>query len=144
MGVSADAPYLDIVYKLASYAGEGRVKLATDKPVLPGRKQVFRNSRGVLDTGDTIARADEDLPGRPLLEQAMGDGKRLVPPTHDLDETRRYAAEQIARLPQSVRDLPEADPPYPVEISPHLMAYHEEVVRQTAARFLETRVDSVE
>ena len=44
MGVSADAPYLDIVYKLTSYAGVGRVKLATDKPVLPGRKQIFRMS----------------------------------------------------------------------------------------------------
>ena len=43
MGVSADAPFLDIVYKLTSYAGEGRVKLSANKPVLPGRKQVFRN-----------------------------------------------------------------------------------------------------
>ena len=81
MGVSADAPYLDIVYKLTSYAGEGRVKLATNKPVLPGRKQVFRMSDGDSDTGDTIARAGEDLPGRPLLEQVMRDGKRLIPPT---------------------------------------------------------------
>ena len=62
MGVSADAPYLDIVYKLTSYAGEGRVKLATSKPVLPGRKQVFRNADGDRDTGDTIGRAAEDLP----------------------------------------------------------------------------------
>lgn len=139
MGVSADAPYLDIVYKLTAYAGEGRVKLATDKPVLPGRKQIFRMSDGERDTGDTIARADEDLPGRPLLEQVMRGGKRLIPPTHHLDETRRNAAEQIARLPQSVLDLPEADPPYPVEISSKLSAYHDEVVRQTAARSLETR-----
>ncbi|MDE2718538.1 MAG: nicotinate phosphoribosyltransferase [Chloroflexota bacterium] len=138
MGVSADAPYLDIVYKLTSYAGEGRVKLATDKPVLPGRKQIFRSTDGDHDTGDTIARDGEDLPGRPLLQQAMRDGKRLVSPIRDLDETRRYAAEQIARLPDAVRNLPEADPPYPVEISPHLMAYHEEVVRQTAARSLGT------
>ena len=144
MGVSADAPYLDIVYKLTSYAGEGRVKLATDKPVLPGRKQIFRMSDGECDTGDTIARADEDLPGRPLLQQAMRDGNRLIPPTHDLDQTRRYAAEQIARLPQPVRGLPEADPPFPVEISPKLNAYHDEVVRQTTQRSLETRADSVE
>ncbi|MDE2822782.1 MAG: nicotinate phosphoribosyltransferase, partial [Chloroflexota bacterium] len=138
MGVSADAPYLDIVYKLASYAGEGRVKLAADKPVFPGRKQIFRMADGHYDTGDTIGRADEDLPGRPLLEQAMRDGKRLVSRTCDLNETRHYAAEQIARLPQSVRGLPEADPPYPVEISPKLSAYHEEVVRQTAEQSLRT------
>ena len=140
MGVSVDAPYLDIVYKLTSYAGEGRVKLAASKPVLPGRKQVFRQSDGDFDTGDTIGRADEDLPGRPLLDPVMRDGKRLIPPTADLAETRCYAAQQIARLPETVRALPEADPPYPVEISPKLSAYHQEVVRQTAARSLETRV----
>ena len=144
MGVSADAPYLDIVYKLTSYAGEGRVKLAASKPVLPGCKQIFRMSNGDNDTGDTIARAGEDLPGRPLLEQVMRDGRRLVSPTRDLGDTRRYAAEQIARLPEAVQSLPEAHPPYPVEISPELNAYHEEVVRQTTQRSLETRTDSIE
>ena len=131
MGVSADAPYLDIVYKLTSYAGEGRVKLATSKPVLPGRKQVFRQSDGDFDTGDTIARADEELPGRPLLEPVVRDGERITPPTHDLAAIRPYAAKQIARLPESVRKLPEADPLYPVHVSPKLTAYHQEVVRQT-------------
>ena len=144
MGVSADAPYLDIVYKLTSYAGDGRVKLSANKPVLPGRKQVFRVADGDRDTGDTIARADEDLPGRPLLRPVMRNGERLTPPTDDLAETRRYTAEQIARLPESVRGLPEADPPYLVEISPKLNAYHQEVIHETAARSLETRVDSVE
>ncbi len=134
MGVSADAPYLDIVYKLTSYAGEGRVKLATSKPVLPGRKQVFRMSDGDNDTGDIVGRASEDLPGRPLLQLVMQDGARLIQPTPDLDATRRYAAEQIARLPEAVRSLPEADQPYPVEISPKLTAYHQEVVRKTAAQ----------
>ncbi len=138
MGVSADAPYLDIVYKLTSYADEGRVKLATSKPVLPGSKQVFRMSDGDRDTGDVIGRADEDLPGRPLLEQVMRDGKRLTVPTHDLAESRRYAAEQIDRLPDAVRDLPESDPSYPVEISPKLTAYHREIVRKTAARSVQS------
>ena len=134
MGVSADAPYLDIVYKLTSYAGGGRVKLSANKPVLPGRKQVFRNADGDRDTGDNIARAEEDLPGRPLLETVMRDGVRTIPPTYDLSGIRRYAAEQIARLPETVRGLPELDPPYPVGISAKLNAYHQEVVRRTAAR----------
>jgi nicotinate phosphoribosyltransferase len=42
MGVSADAPSLDIVYKLAEYGGRGRLKLSTGKRLLPGPKQVFR------------------------------------------------------------------------------------------------------
>ena len=139
MGVSADAPFLDIVYKLTSYAGDGRVKLSANKPVLPGRKQVFRRSDGDRDTGDTIARAEEDLSGRPLLGPVMRDGARLVPPTANLAETRGYTAEQIGRLPETVRGLPEADPPYPVEISAKLNAYHQEVVRRTAARSHATR-----
>ena len=139
MGVSADAPYLDIVYKLTSYAGDGRVKLSANKPVLPGRKQVFRRSDGDRDTGDTIARAEEDLSGRPLLGPVMRDGARLVPPTANLAETRGYTAEQIGRLPETVRALPEADTPYPVDISVKLNAYHQEVVRRTAARSHEKR-----
>ena len=139
MGVSADAPFLDIVYKLTSYAGEGRVKLSANKPVLPGRKQVFRRTDGDRDTGDAIARVDEDLPGRPLLETVMCDGIRTIPPTYDLFEIRRYAAEQIARLPETVRGLTDTDPPYPVEISAKLNAYHEEVVHRTHARSHETQ-----
>ena len=144
MGVSADAPYLDIVYKLTSYAGDGRVKLSANKPVLPGRKQVFRNAEGDRYTRDTIGRADESLPGRPLLSPVMRDGKRFTSTSADLTDTRRYAAEQIARLPDTVRGLPEADRPYPVEISRELNTYHEEVVRRTTARSLDTRVDSIE
>ena len=62
-----DAPNLDIVYKLVSYAGRGRVKLSTDKHVLPGRKQVFRFEQGGLAVRDVIGRHDEDQRGRPLL-----------------------------------------------------------------------------
>ena len=133
MGVSADAPYLDIVYKLTSYAGEGRVKLSANKPVLPGRKQVFRRSDGDRDTGDTIARAEEDLPGRPLLGSRDARRREARPANRQpRRNTTLYAAEQIARLPETVRGLPEADPPYPVEISAKLNAYHQEVVRRTA------------
>ena len=42
MGVSRDAPALDIAYKLVEDAGRGRMKLSSGKAVLPGRKQIFR------------------------------------------------------------------------------------------------------
>ncbi|MGH8981568.1 MAG: nicotinate phosphoribosyltransferase, partial [Acidimicrobiales bacterium] len=42
VGVSADAPYLDSVYKLVSYAGRPVVKLSPGKETLPGPKQVWR------------------------------------------------------------------------------------------------------
>ena len=70
----------------------------------------------------------------------MRDGVRIIPATARIfPKLRRYAAEQIGRLPETVRGLPEADPPYPVEISAKLNAYHQEVVRRTAARSHATR-----
>jgi nicotinate phosphoribosyltransferase len=45
MGVSDDAPSLDMAYKLVSYAGRGCIKLSPGKALLPGRKQVFRREQ---------------------------------------------------------------------------------------------------
>ena len=62
MGVSQDAPGLDIAYKLCAYGGRGRLKLSTGKPVLPSRKQVFRIEEDGRAVRDVIARAEEVLP----------------------------------------------------------------------------------
>ena len=75
MGVSRDAPSLDIAYKLVEYAGRGRLKLSTGKALLPGRKQVFRVERDGVADHDVIGRRDEPLPGRPLLRQVMAGGR---------------------------------------------------------------------
>ncbi|HEY9379963.1 MAG TPA: nicotinate phosphoribosyltransferase, partial [Burkholderiales bacterium] len=114
MGVSSDAPHLDIAYKLAEYDGRGRVKLSADKPVLPGRKQVFRMAEDGRDVHDVIARADEKLPGRPLLSPVMRQGKRLSDASPPLGAVRDHARVQVARLPEHVRALAPAAPPYPV------------------------------
>ena len=45
LDVSADAPYLDCVYKLQEYAGRPRRKRSAGKATWPGRKQVFRELR---------------------------------------------------------------------------------------------------
>lgn len=124
MGVSKDAPDLDIAYKLSEYAGQGRLKLSPGKPILPGRKQVFRIEEHGYAVRDLIAQADEQLPGRPLLIPVMRGGERLE--HRDLEAIRRYAREQIARLPERIRALAPAQPPYPVELSPALrQRYHE-------------------
>jgi nicotinate phosphoribosyltransferase len=115
MGVSRDAPDLDIAYKLSEYSGQARLKLSPGKSVLPGRKQVFRLEEEGCAVGDIIARADEQLPGRPLLRLVMRAGERLE--RQDLEAIRRYTHEQIARLPERIRALAPAQPPYPVEIS---------------------------
>ncbi len=121
MSVSADAPSLDISYKLTEYAGAGRMKLSAGKMTLPGRKQVFRREAGGVATGDVIARADESLPGTPLLAPVMRGGKRIAPPA-DLPVLRAAAEQAIAALPPALRALAAAPTPFPVAISPRLEA----------------------
>lgn len=113
MSVSADAPSLDLAYKLTAYAGEPRTKLAPGKRILPGRKQVFRAE------GDVIALAEERLDGTPLLRPVVRNGVRVAPRA-TLAEARRIAAEGVARLPPRLRRLDPAEPAYPVAISPGL------------------------
>jgi nicotinate phosphoribosyltransferase len=132
MSVSLDAPSLDIAYKLAEYGGQGRTKLSREKPILPGRKQVFRQHVDGKAAGDVIARADEHLEGRSLLQRVMRAGRRTPAAGTDLEEIRRYAAAELAQLPERVRALAPADPAYPVRLSPALERYHASV-RATAA-----------
>jgi nicotinate phosphoribosyltransferase len=132
MGVSDDVPGLDIAYKLASYAGRGRLKLSPGKPILPGRKQVFRIEERGRAVRDVIARFDEELPGRPLLRQVMRGGQRLAPGSRDLEEIRRHARDQIERLPEAIQAIAPARPPYPVEVSQALTAYQAEVTGEVA------------
>ena len=130
MGVSNDAASLDIAYKLCSYAGRGRLKLAPGKPVLPGRKQVFRIEQEGKAVRDVIARADEDLPGRPLLQPVMRGGARLPAGKTDLAAASALAKDETARLPDAVQAIAPADPPYPVTVSDALTAYHGEIERE--------------
>lgn len=132
MAVSDDAPVLDIAYKLCEYAGEGRLKLSSGKPVLPGRKQVFRIEESGGDVRDTIARDGEELAGRPLLEPVMQNGRRLAAGHVDLEHARRHAHAMIDRLPAPVRELAAAEPPYPVDVSRALAEYQADVGRRLA------------
>ena len=120
---SASAPSFDAVYKLAAYGGEGRVKRSPGKATLPGRKQVFRrrDARGEA-AGDAIAAADERLDGEPLLAPVMRGGERLEEGAEPLARARERAAAEIARLPERLRRLEPASPPYAVEVSAALRA----------------------
>ena len=134
MGVSRDAPSLDLAYKLTAYAGRGRFKLSPEKPILPGRKQVFRLEEQGRAVRDLLARAEEEGPGRPLLEPVMAGGERLPAGRVGLDRARDRARDEIAQLPERIRSLSPADPPYPVEISAELAEYRSEVVGETEGR----------
>jgi nicotinate phosphoribosyltransferase len=130
MAVSADAPAVDLAYKLVEYAGRGRLKLSPGKPILPGPKQVFREEIDTVAVKDTIARADEDLPGRPLLVPVMHAGRRLDAGRATLADTRARAAAEINALPSALHTLTPADPAYPVSMSAALRALQADLARE--------------
>jgi len=127
LDVSADAPYLDCVYKIQEYAGIPRRKKSSGKATWPGRKQVFRHYRddGSFDH-DVIGLADEALDGEPLLVPVMRDGERISEP-ESLAAIRERAAAQMAALPMELSLLPVAADPYRVEISSGLRAMAQRV-----------------
>jgi nicotinate phosphoribosyltransferase len=119
MGVSHDAPSLDIAYKLVEYAGRMRTKLSTGKAFLPGRKQVFRVERDGIADHDVLGRRDDPLFGRSLLQRVMAGGQRCAAGHVTLDLARAHAKEQLGCLPPRLR-LERASPPYVVDLSPAL------------------------
>jgi nicotinate phosphoribosyltransferase len=125
MAVSDDAPFLDTVYKLTTYDGEGRMKLSTDKQTLPYRKQVFRESHDGSIRSDTVAMHEESLPGHRLLEHVMANGRRTDAGRDDLETARRRAKSQLETLPGNLRGIGPSDQPYKVAVSERLMAVTE-------------------
>ena len=133
MGVSEDAPALDLAYKLTAYGGEGRLKLSTGKRTLPGAKQVFRTETEGGAAGDVIARVDETLPGRPLLETVMAGGRRTRP-APALGALQEGSAAALAKLPDAVKALEPAKDSYAVGVSAALTAYEAEIRTRIEAR----------
>jgi nicotinate phosphoribosyltransferase len=112
---SSDAPALDCAYKLQEYAGLPRRKHSPGKATWPGRKQVWRRYAGDgRMAGDVLSVEGDRQDGEPLLRQVMAGGRRVhAAPT--LDEVRARAANELARLPEPLRQL-QAKPPYIVEV----------------------------
>jgi len=119
LDVSADAPYLDIVYKLVEYNGRPTRKRSEGKATWPGRKQVYRafDAAGMMQH-DTLSLEADAQAGIPLLLPVMREGKRVVP-DDSLDSIRRRTAEQLRQLPDRLRQLAAAEP-YQVVIAPVL------------------------
>jgi len=121
---SADAPTLDMVYKLQEYEGKPRRKLSPGKATWPGTKQVFRqrDSRGQI-SGDQIGLAEEALPGQPLLIPMLSAGRRVTA-LPDLRGSRQYCAREVSELPAWARELGAAttSSTLPVSISAGLQA----------------------
>ena len=130
MGVSADAPYFDIVYKLVEYDGRSLLKLSSGKKTWVGRKQVFRyyDDQGRMKE-DLLGLLDEDHPeGEPLLEVVISNGN-LLGQVESPRMIRDRFAKEWEKLPLPYRDI-EQKATYPVRISKALIDLEEETARE--------------
>ena len=122
VGVAADAPFLDTVYKLVRYDGRPVRKLSAGKATIPGAKQVWRTPG---EAEDLVTERDEVVEGaEPLLAPVVVGGRRAAPrPT--LDEGRRHLDADLAALPARARDL-RTPTPLTARFSPTLLALADE------------------
>jgi nicotinate phosphoribosyltransferase len=127
-GVSADAPWSDMVYKVAWFDNRPVMKLSEGKMSLPGAKQIFRRTteEGKL-SGDIIGLQEETGPvdSEPLLEEVMSGGVRISP-SMSLLELRDRFRDEFAFLENRFKDLRRA-PQFPVSVTPKLQRMTAEV-----------------
>ncbi len=134
MGVSADAPYTDIAYKLVQYDGRPVLKLSTGKRTLVGEKQVFRRGERNRILGDSIGLRQENIPGETLLEPVMKKGKRSRSP-EPLKNIRDRFLGEFAFLDESHKSL--ADPAlFPVDLGPELEKMQNQIVHEVIEKEL--------
>ena len=140
MGVSADAPWTDMAYKLVRYGVRPVLKLSTGKVSLPEEKQVFRlRDRTGRLAGDVIALRDEDAPvsdgdgtsAEPLLREVMKGG-RVTETAPSLEEIRERLRRDLEALDDEIKAL--RDPVrYAVHLSPRLDELRAGMERDLAA-----------
>lgn len=110
VGTAADAPYLDMAYKLVEYDGRPVMKLSSAKVTAPGQKQVFR----APGLHDVIGLANEEPPEgtEPLLRTVMRNGLRAEPPDTLAAARARFEAD-LAALPEEARRIERPVAPVP-------------------------------
>lgn len=133
MGVSADAPYLDMAYKLVRYGRRPIMKLSTGKVTLVGEKEVFRSldSDGMLKS-DTIGLRDDDFPKtEKLLLPVMKKGEPVQEPI-SIFQIRGNFLEEFSRLEEQYKSI-ENPSEYPVFLSSGLQKLQESVTKDLMA-----------
>jgi len=126
VGVSADAPFVDIVYKMVWFKGRDVRKLSPGKVTLAGEKQVFRTSdRNGCYSEDIIGQRDEIIAeGQPLLEKVMENG-RLLYPHPQLNMLQERFKENFAALDDGYKSIQDHKA-YPVKLSTRLQNLQKE------------------
>ncbi len=134
MGVSSDAPYCDIVYKLSEINnGKAKfcptMKLSSNKATYPGRKKIYRlRDRKGNFMKDILALETERQKGEPLLLKMIEKG-RLLRPQPKMAQVRSFVKRQIDDLPAAYKKL-KAEKVYPVIRSPGLKKLTRELSRK--------------
>ncbi len=120
LGVSADAPYLDVVYKMVRFGEQVVRKKSPGKSTLAGEKQVFRQYDGKgLIREDVIGTRDEKISDAvPLMIKVMDKG-RPVESYPSLESLRKEFEKNISVLPEKYKALSRCEP-FPVRISSKL------------------------
>ena len=136
IGVSGDAPWTDMAYKLVRYGERPVLKLSAGKVSLPDAKQVFRFVEAGQLHHDTIATYDEHMnDAEPLLKLVMANG-HVTAPFPALPEIRERFRDEFARLDEKYKAL-EEPPAYPVLTSPNLKRLSEQIERHLVATELQ-------
>ncbi len=138
LGVSADAPYLDMAYKLVEYDGRPVLKLSPGKRTWVGEKQVFRSytASGFMEH-DVLGLKQENHPGaEPLLLPVVVQGRRTAS-EESLSEIRTRFQADWERLPEEYKLL-KPEKLYPVRPSEPLQALQERVSRTRVVQEIES------
>ncbi|MEA1946295.1 MAG: nicotinate phosphoribosyltransferase [Thermodesulfobacteriota bacterium] len=125
VGVSADAPYLDVVYKMVHFKDRDVRKLSPGKITLAGEKQVFRKSdQNGRYLEDIIGLRDDIMDqGKPLLKKVMENGEILQshPPLQTIQDRFK---KNFALLDDRYKSILEHNA-YPVKLSSPLQTLQE-------------------
>jgi nicotinate phosphoribosyltransferase len=128
MGVSADAPYSDVVYKITEVATTNgkfhpTMKLSSGKLTYPGKKQIYRirdgNGKFIKDL---VCLFEENYSkiGEPLLVKIIERGK-LIYELPSIDKIREKVKSELSSLDEKYKSIQETTNRYPVEISDKLL-----------------------
>jgi len=120
LGVSADTPYLDMVYKLARFDDRDVRKTSPGKITLAGEKQVFRKTdRTGRYVADILGTRNETIDEtEPLLIKVMENGLLILAPPA-LQELRERIRTGFSNLDDGYKHLDHPDK-YPIRLSRRL------------------------
>jgi nicotinate phosphoribosyltransferase len=138
MGVSVDAPFLDVIYKISEVTDEEgnflpTMKLSEGKITYPGRKQVFRiKDKGGRFVKDILGLESEKISGRLLLVKVVDNG-RIVYRSPSLKAIRQSVQKDLSRFNPAMQEV-FSDYQYPVAISKGLGQLRSALSRRLAKR----------